>query len=310
MLEQAEETPKALDFNKVCMVQPKAKMYLRFESSKLSTTWGYLSAIALCVTTFRTIALMSGFFLKPDATFDEYVYDVVPLFGGFLSISVVSEVLEINLVTFPNVADAILANAMFSHYGRPRIAQLCGKAGLYVWALHEDLGIHFKYIEVAAKTGQIKEVERVTRESNFYDTEKIKNFLMEANLPDAQPLINNTFSPQTCNYDSCVVGNYCEKRDPTLVVVAYRRGKCDDELINVTNKNSLFKLQARYVVERIDGDLWEKVLISNNEFRRQLIDQVVSTVLPEINSPEQVSAAVKAFMTADIPHELIELKLS
>ncbi|KAG5516769.1 hypothetical protein RHGRI_037495 [Rhododendron griersonianum] len=31
--------------------------------------------------------LMSGFFLKPDATFDEYVYDVVPLFGGFLSIS-------------------------------------------------------------------------------------------------------------------------------------------------------------------------------------------------------------------------------
>ena len=48
-------------------------------------------------------------------------------------------------------------------------------------------------------------------------------------------------------YDSRVVGKYCEKRDPTLAVVAYRRGQCDDELINVTNKNSLFKLQARYV---------------------------------------------------------------
>ena len=48
------------------------------------------------------------------------------------------------------------------------------------------------------------------------------------------------------NYDSRVVGKYCEKRDPTLAVVAYRRGQCDDELINVTNKNSLFKLQARY----------------------------------------------------------------
>lgn len=47
-------------------------------------------------------------------------------------------------------------------------------------------------------------------------------------------------------YDSRVVGKYCEKRDPTLAVVAYRRGQCDDELINVTNKNSLFKLQARY----------------------------------------------------------------
>ena len=47
-------------------------------------------------------------------------------------------------------------------------------------------------------------------------------------------------------YDSRVVGKYCEKRDPTLAVVAYRRGQCDEELINVTNKNSLFKLQARY----------------------------------------------------------------
>jgi hypothetical protein len=54
----------------------------------------------------------------------------------------------------------------------------------------EDPEIHFKYIEAAAKTGQIKEVERVTRESNFYDAEKAKNFLMEAKLPDARPLIN------------------------------------------------------------------------------------------------------------------------
>ena len=57
-------------------------------------------------------------------------------------------------------------------------------------AFSEDPEIHFKYIEAAAKTGQIKEVERVTRESNFYDAEKTKNFLMEAKLPDARPLIN------------------------------------------------------------------------------------------------------------------------
>ncbi|GMI72607.1 clathrin heavy chain 1, hot ABA deficiency suppressor 1 [Hibiscus trionum] len=426
-----------------------------------------------------------------------------------------TKVLEINLVTFPNVADAILANGMFSHYDRPRIAQLCEKAGLYVralqhytelpdikrvivnthaiepqalveffgtlsreWALEcmkdlllvnlrgnlqiivqvakeyceqlgveacikifeqfksyeglyfflgsylsssEDPDIHFKYIEAAAKTGQIKEVERVTRESNFYDAEKTKNFLMEAKLPDARPLINvcdrfgfvpdlthylytnnmlryiegyvqkvnpgnaplvvgqllddecpedfikglilsvrsllpveplvdecekrnrlrlltqflehlvsegsqdvhvhnalgkiiieSNNNPEhflTTNpyYDSRVVGKYCEKRDPTLAVVAYRRGQCDEELINVTNKNSLFKLQARYVVERMDGDLWDKVLNPENEYRRHLIDQVVSTALPESKSPEQVSAAVKAFMTADLPHELIEL---
>ncbi|CAN6483932.1 unnamed protein product [Victoria cruziana] len=391
-----------------------------------------------------------------------------------------TKVLEINLVTFPNVADAILANGMFSHYDRPRIAQLCEKAGLYMRALQhytdlsdikrvivnthaiepqtakeysEQLGvdaciklfeqfksyeglyfflgsslsmsedpiIHFKYIEAAAKTGQIKEVERVTRESNFYDPENTKNFLMEAKLPDARPLINvcdrfgyvpdlthylysnnmlryiegyvqkvnpgnaplvvgqllddecpedfikglilsvrsllpveplveecekrnrlrllsqflehlvnegsqdghvhnalgkiiidSNNNPEhflTTNpyYDSRVVGKYCEKRDPTFAVVAYRRGQCDDELINVTNKNSLFKLQARYVVERMEPELWDKVLNPENEFRRQLIDQVVSTALPESKSPEQVSAAVKAFMTADLPHELIEL---
>uniref|UniRef100_A0ACD5XQG1 Uncharacterized protein n=2 Tax=Avena sativa TaxID=4498 RepID=A0ACD5XQG1_AVESA len=426
-----------------------------------------------------------------------------------------TKVLEINLVTYPNVADAILANGMFTHYDRPRIAQLCEKAGLYLralqhyaelpdikrvivnthaiepqalveffgtlskeWALEcmkdlllvnlrgnlqivvqaakeyaeqlgvdaciklfeqfksyeglyfflgsylsssEDPDIHFKYIESAARTGQIKEVERVTRESNFYDAEKTKNFLMEQKLPDARPLINvcdrfgfvpdlthylytnnmlryiegyvqkvnpgnaplvvgqllddecpedfikglilsvrsllpveplvdecekrnrlrlltqflehlvsegsqdvhvhnalgkiiidSNNNPEhflTTNpfYDSRVVGKYCEKRDPTLAVVAYRRGQCDEELINVTNKNSLFKLQARYVVERMDGDLWDKVLQPENEYRRQFIDQVVSTALPESKSPEQVSAAVKAFMTADLPHELIEL---
>jgi hypothetical protein len=55
------------------------------------------------------------------------------------------QVLEINLVTFPNVADAILANGMFSHYDRPRIAQLCEKAGLYIRAL-QVIGFSFFHI--------------------------------------------------------------------------------------------------------------------------------------------------------------------
>lgn len=74
------------------MVQPKLEMDLQFESTKLGTPWGYISAIALCVTTFGTIALTSGFFLKPDATIDDYLANVVPLFGGFLTILGVSEV--------------------------------------------------------------------------------------------------------------------------------------------------------------------------------------------------------------------------
>lgn len=38
-----------------------------------------------------------------------------------------TKVLEINLVTSPNVDDAILANGMFTRYDQPRIAQLCEK---------------------------------------------------------------------------------------------------------------------------------------------------------------------------------------
>ena len=54
----------------------------------------------------------------------------------------------------------------------------------------QDPEEHFKYIEAAARTGQIKEVERMTRESSTFPPERTKNFLMEAKLPDARPLIN------------------------------------------------------------------------------------------------------------------------
>ena len=41
-----------------------------------------------------------------------------------------TRLLEMNLMNAPQVADAILGNEMFTHYDRPRIANLCEKAGL------------------------------------------------------------------------------------------------------------------------------------------------------------------------------------
>jgi len=110
-------------------------------------------------------------------------------------------------------------------------------------------------------------------------------------------------------YDSAVVGAYCESRDPHLAFTAYKRagGACDEQLIAVTNKNGFFKDQARYLVERQDENLWATVLTEENEFRRQLIDQVVATALPESRVAEEVSNTVKAFMNASLPNELIEL---
>ena len=41
----------------------------------------------------------------------------------------------------------------------------------------QDPDVHYKYIQAACKTGQIQEVERICRESNCYDPERVKNFL-------------------------------------------------------------------------------------------------------------------------------------
>lgn len=299
--------------------------------------------------------------------------------------------------------------------------------GLYYYLgsivnLSEDPEVHFKYIEAATKMGQTTEVERICRESNYYNPEKVKNFLKEAKLTEQLPLIivcdrfnlihdlvlylyqnqqfksievyvqrvnpartpfvigglldvdcdesiiknllqsvdpasipiddlvsevesrnrlkillpfleatlasgnqqqavynalakiyidsNNNpekFLKENDMYDPLIVGKYCEKRDPNLAYIAYRKGQNDLELINITNENGMYKAQARYLLERADPEIWSFVLNGNNIHRRSLVDQVISTAVPESTEPEKVSVAVKAFLDADLPAELIEL---
>ncbi|ODV87673.1 hypothetical protein CANARDRAFT_4993 [[Candida] arabinofermentans NRRL YB-2248] len=426
-----------------------------------------------------------------------------------------TRLLEVNLLHHPQVADAILGNAMFSHYDKPTIAALCEKAGLFQRALehYEDIkdikrvivhsnalppdwlvayfgklnveqtvtclremlssnmaqnlqvviqvatkyseligpitlikifedfkcseGLYYylasivnvtddpevvlKYIQCAAKLGQVKEIERIVRDNNVYNGEKVKNFLKESKLSDQLPLIvvcdrfdfvhdlvlylyknqffkfievyvqqvNPSKTPQViaglldvdCDesiiksllqsvlgqvpiaqlceevekrnrlkillpfleatlqagstdkavydtlakiyidsnnnpekflteneqYDTLVVGKYCEKRDPYLAYIAYDKGLNDAELVRITNENAMYKYQARYLLKRSDLTLWGTVLSSENMHRRQLIDQVVGTAIPESEDPTPISIAVKAFMENDLPSELIEL---
>lgn len=299
--------------------------------------------------------------------------------------------------------------------------------GLYYYLgsivnLSEDPEVHFKYIEAATKMGQFTEVERICRDSNHYNPEKVKNFLKEAKLKEQLPLIivcdrfnfihdlvlylyqnqqfksievyvqrvnpartpvvigalldvdceesiiksllqsvdpasipvddlvsevesrnrlklllpfleatlargnqqqavynalakiyidsNNNpekFLKENDMYETLAVGKYCEKRDPNLAFIAYRKGQNDLELINITNENSMHKAQSRYLLERADPEIWSFVLNGNNIHRRSLVDQVISTAVPESTEPEKVSIAVKAFLDADLPAELIEL---
>ncbi|KAI5969843.1 CHC1 [Candida margitis] len=298
--------------------------------------------------------------------------------------------------------------------------------GLYYYLssivnLTQDPDVVFKYIQAAAKIGQTKEIERVVRDNNVYNGEKVKNFLKEANLEDQLPLVivcdrfgfvhdlilylyknkhfkfievyvqsvnpdntpqviaglldvdcdesiiknllmsvlgrvpikplveevekrnrlkillpylektleggsndqevynalakiyidsNNSpekFLQENNNYDTLTVGKYCEKRDPYLAYICYAKGGNDDALIEVTNENKMYKYQARYLLQKSDLDLWNKVLSSDNVHRRQLIDQVISTGIPELDDPEPISITVKAFMENELPEELMEL---
>ena len=287
----------------------------------------------------------------------------------------------------------------------------------------EDPDVYYKYIEAAAKLNQSAEVERVIRETKFYDPVRVKDFLKEIRLPDPRPLIylcdihgfteeltrylykgnlnryievylvklnpkaapavlgtlleldsDETYVKQILNtirnacpaealidemekrnrlrviqswledreregivdapvhtalakiyidtnrdpedflirneyYDPKIVGKYCEERNPELAVKAYTRawGECDNELIELTTRNGMHRVQARYLVERKSPELWAKVLSSENQDRRSVIDQVVAFALPESREVEEVSVTVKAFLKAELQKELIEL---
>ena len=97
--------------------------------------------------------------------------------------------------------------------------------------------------------------------------------LSRSPIPHPQAILVRQLTARAC---AQVVGKYCEKRDPNLACVAYKRGQCDAALLDCTNRHSLFKVQARYVVERMDGDLWAVALQEDNPYRRALIDQVSS----------------------------------
>jgi clathrin heavy chain len=56
------------------------------------------------------------------------------------------------------------------------------------------------------------------------------------------------FLRENQHYDSRVVGKYCEERDPHLACIAYERGECDTELINVSKSN--YRMSQKSFIKR------------------------------------------------------------
>jgi clathrin heavy chain len=53
----------------------------------------------------------------------------------------------------------------------------------------DDQEIYFKYIECCARLGNFKEVERVIKETTYYDPVRVRDFLKEGKFSDPRPLI-------------------------------------------------------------------------------------------------------------------------
>jgi clathrin heavy chain len=82
--------------------------------------------------------------------------------------------------------------------GPARLIQLFEKhrtaEGLYYYLgsivnLSEDPDVVFKYLEAATTMNQVTEVQRICRENQYFNPERVKNFLIEAKLTDQLPLI-------------------------------------------------------------------------------------------------------------------------
>lgn len=109
------------------------------------------------------------------------------------------------------------------------------------------------------------------------------------------------------NYDTKVIGMYCESRDPNLAYIAYAKGHNSQEVIELCQRNGMNKPLARYLVRAKSLELWQQVLADDTDHRRQLIEAVQQSALPESESSEEVSVAVRAFMNANLTEELTSL---
>ena len=405
-------------------------MFHHFDKPKIAQMCEQAGLATRALELSEDPATIKRVIVQTDKFSEEWLLEYFSKLSVEQSLDCLNEMLKVNIRQ--NLQHVIRIAQKYSDLlGPQNIIDLLEKyrtaEGLYFYLggivnVSQDKEVHFKYIQAATTMQQINEVERICRESNFYDPEKVKNFLKEAKLTEQLPLIivcdrfnfihdlvlylyqnqqfksielyvqrvNPTRAPavvgglldvdcdegiiksllasvspesipvedlvqevesrnrlklllpflestlQSGNqqqavynalakiyidsnnnpekflkendlYDSLTVGKYCEKRDPNLACIAYTKGQNDLELINITNENSMFRAQARYLLDRADTEIWSYVLSPNNVHRRSLVDQVVSTAVPESQEPEKVSVAVKAFLENDLPAELIEL---
>lgn len=378
------------------------EMFSHYDRQRIAQLCENAGLMTRALEHYQDPASIKRCIVQTDKIPEEFLINYFGKLTVELGLECLDEMLKVNIRQ--NLQAVINIAKKYSElFGPNRIIELLEKyrtaEGLYFYLggivnISEDKDVTFKYIEAATRMGQLQEVERICRESNYYDGEKVKNFLKEQKLTEQLPLIIvcdrfnfihdlvlylyknqqfksievyvqrvnpartpavvgglldvdcdeniikgllNSVSPASIPidelvqevesrnrlklllpflestlaqgnqqqavynalakiyidsnndperflkendmYDTLMIGAYCQKRDPNLAFIAYRKGQNDLELIGVTNENGMFRAQARYLLERADPEIWSYVLSENNIHRRSLVDQVISTAV-------------------------------
>jgi hypothetical protein len=119
----------------------------------------------------------------------------------------------------------------------------------------QDADVHFEYIAAAANLGistnDFKEVERVTRESDYYPAEKTKNFLKELKVPDIRLIVQSLV-------------NVCDRHGfvKELTEYLFRRGQAEAIEVYVTNNPQRTPAVVSSLIEIGAGDDAVKSLVT------------------------------------------------
>eukprot|EP00659_Diplonema_papillatum_P009674 gene9674-15021_t len=210
-----------------------------------------------------------------------------------------------------------------------------------------DPEVHFRYIEAAANVNQPSEVERMTRESQYYPAEKTKNFLKEKRLADLWPFINvcdkHDYMDEMVRflYDTknlAYIDMYIQKKAPTktpLVVGSLLDVGCNEdyikrlivsvgsmapveELVAEVEKRNRLKLLQEWLESRVhtsqDKNVYNalaKIYVDTNQNGKQFLADNVgkydAAVVGKYCENRDPSLAVLCYERGDCDKELVEV---
>lgn len=173
------------------------EMFSYFDQEKIARLCENAGLLTRALEHYEDPASIKRCIVQTDKIPEEFLINYFGKLTVELGLECLDEMLRVNIRQ--NLQAVINVAKKYSDlFGPTRIIDLLEKyrtaEGLYFYLggivnFSEDKDVTFKYIEAATKMGQMQEVERICRESNHYDGQRVMNFLKEQRLTEQLPLI-------------------------------------------------------------------------------------------------------------------------